>query len=78
MEPAIRFLGHGLGLSLHEEPFVASHTDVELEAGMVFAIEPGYKADGLGFHLEDNVIVTDDGIENMTTQVGPGPSVAGT
>ena len=75
MEPAIRFLGHGLGLSLHEEPFIASHTDTALEAGMVFAVEPVYKMDGLGFHLEDNVIVTHDGIENMTPLVGPGPVV---
>lgn len=77
MEPVIRFLGHGLGLGLHEEPFIASHTDVELEAGMVFAIEPVYRLGDLGFHLEDNVIVTEDGIENMTALVGQGPIVVG-
>jgi Xaa-Pro aminopeptidase len=77
MEPVIRFLGHGLGISLHEEPFIAGHTDVELEAGMVFAIEPVYRVGGLGFHLEDNVIVTEDGYENMTTLIGEGPVVVG-
>ena len=77
MEPVIRFLGHGLGLSLHEEPFIAGHTNVELESGMVFAIEPVYKLGDLGFHLEDNVIVTETGFENMTTLIGRGPIVVG-
>ena len=78
MAPAMRFLGHGLGLSLHEEPFIAAHTDTPLEAGMVFAIEPVYKTDdGMGFHLEDNLIVTATGVENMTARFGPDLIVAG-
>lgn len=78
MAPAMRFLGHGLGLSLHEEPFIAAHTDTALEAGMVFAIEPVYKAeDGIGYHLEDNVIVTPTGVENMTSRFGPDLIVVG-
>jgi len=78
MAPAMRFLGHGLGLSLHEEPFIAAHTDTVLEAGMVFAIEPVYKTeDGMGFHLEDNVIVTPTGLENMTARFGPALIVTG-
>jgi Xaa-Pro aminopeptidase len=48
MEPAIRFLGHGLGLSLHGEPFIASQTETELEVGMVFAIEPVYRSGASG------------------------------
>lgn len=71
MKPAIRFLGHGLGLSLHEEPFIAGHTDIELEAGMVFAIEPIYRIGNVGFHLEDNLIVTAGGVENMTSLFPP-------
>jgi Xaa-Pro dipeptidase len=71
MAPVIRFLGHGLGLSLHEEPFIAAHTNMVLEAGMVFAIEPVYRTgDGMGLHLEDNVIVTKTGVENMTSRLG--------
>ena len=78
MVPAMRFLGHGLGLSLHEEPFIAAHTDTVLEAGMVFAIEPVYKThDGVGFHLEDNLIVTATGVENMTSRFGPDLIVLG-
>jgi Xaa-Pro aminopeptidase len=70
MEPSIRFLGHGLGPSLHEEPFIAAHTDTVLEAGMVFAIEPVFRTGKVGYHLEDNVIVTSDGYENITNVFG--------
>jgi Xaa-Pro aminopeptidase len=70
MEPAIRFLGHGLGLSLHEEPFIADHSRTVLEAGMVLAIEPIYRDGDIGFHLEDNLIVTETGVENMTGRIG--------
>ena len=66
MAPAIRFLGHGLGLSLHEEPFIAEHSDTVLQPGMVFAIEPICVDDGNGYHLEDILLVTDDGYENLT------------
>jgi Xaa-Pro dipeptidase len=77
MEPAIRFLGHGLGLSLHEAPFIAAHTDTVLEPGMVLAVEPIYRRGEMGFHLEDNLIVTRDGVENMTARIGPELVVAG-
>ena len=70
MEPAIRFLGHGLGLSLHEEPFIAAHSQTVLEAGMVLAIEPIYRNRDSGFHLEDNLIVTESGVENLTSRIG--------
>jgi Xaa-Pro aminopeptidase len=62
--------GHGLGQSLFSEewPFVASDSDVTLEPGMVMALEAPYYIDGLGgFIIEDQVLVTADGIENMNT-----------
>ena len=78
MAPTMRFLAHSPGLSLHEEPFIAAHTDSVLEAGMVFAIEPVVKtADGMGFHLEDNLIVTPTGVDNMTSRFGPDLIVLG-
>jgi Xaa-Pro aminopeptidase len=78
MAPSMRFLGHGLGLSFHEEPFIAEHTDAVLEPGMVLAIEPVFNTnDGMGFHLEDNVIVTSQGEENMTSRFGPDLIVVG-
>jgi Xaa-Pro aminopeptidase len=77
MAPAIRFLGHGLGLSLHEEPFVAAHSDTVIESGMVLAIEPVYREGEIGFHLEDNLIVTNGGVENMTSYLGSELAVVG-
>jgi len=69
MKPVIKFLGHGLGLSLHEEPFISGHGDTVLEPGMVLAIEPVYRVGDIGFHLEDNVIVSQQGVENMTDRL---------
>lgn len=66
LSPAIRFLGHGLGLSLHEEPFIAAHAETVLEPGMVFAVEPVCTDEGNGYHLEDILLVTEHGYENLT------------
>lgn len=77
LEPAIGFLGHGLGLSLHEEPYIAPHSTTVLEEGMVLAVEPIYRTGDLGFHLEDNLIITSSGVENMTFRIGPDLVVAG-
>ena len=63
----LRFLGHGLGLGLHEGPFIDAHTEVVLEPGMVFAIEPvHFVPHEVGFHLEDVLLVTPEGHEVIT------------
>lgn len=58
--------GHGIGLSLHEEPFIMEGNDLVLEPGMAFSVEPGLYFEGdFGMRLEDIVVVTDDGCEPL-------------
>lgn len=62
-----RGLGHGIGLMIHEEPFVSSNRDSLLEAGNVITIEPGIYIPGWGgVRIEDSVIVNKDGYEVIT------------
>jgi Xaa-Pro aminopeptidase len=54
--------GHGIGLSVHEEPYIVAGNDVPLAAGMAFSIEPGIYFPGRwGARIEDIVVVTEDG-----------------
>lgn len=61
-------LGHGVGLEIHEKPFLSRRTEDVLQPGMVITIEPGiYLANRFGVRIEDMLLVTDDGCENLTT-----------
>jgi Xaa-Pro dipeptidase len=61
--PPIAFVGHGIGLHLHEDPYLGAENDCALEAGMVLGIEPLIYRTGYGFGLQnkDMVAVTEDG-----------------
>ena len=64
-------IGHGLGLGLHEYPMLKPTTDEPLQPGMVLCIEPAYLDPGVaGYHIEDLVLVTDDGREVLTDYEG--------
>jgi Xaa-Pro dipeptidase len=60
-------VGHCIGLRYHEGPFLDIGDDTEIEPGMVFTVEPGLYAAGLGgFRHSDTVVVTEDGVEFLT------------
>jgi Xaa-Pro aminopeptidase len=66
--PAIDFVGHGIGVHLHEEPYLGKYGDAELKAGMVLGIEPLVYGCGMGFGLQnkDMVAVTETGCELLS------------
>ena len=66
--PPISFVGHGIGLHLHEEPYLGRYSDEPLESGMVLGIEPLVYDTGYGFGMQnkDIVLVTDTGSELLS------------
>jgi Xaa-Pro dipeptidase len=62
----VPYVGHGIGIELDELP-VLTGSSLELEPGMVFALEPKFVLPGLGaIGIENTWVVTDDGVERLT------------
>ena len=69
--PPYHFVGHGLGVTLHEEPFINEFKSVQIQENMVLCIEPLTMLEGrYGMQIEDEVIITSDGYEPIT-RAGP-------
>lgn len=58
--------GHGIGLDVHEDPYIVEGNDLKLAPGMMHSIEPGIYIDGeLGVRIEDIVVITPDGADPL-------------
>jgi Xaa-Pro dipeptidase len=59
--------GHGLGLEVHEPPYMTEGNEQILEPGMTFTVEPGiYVPEIGGARVEDDMLITKDGAESLT------------
>ncbi|HET9261368.1 MAG TPA: Xaa-Pro peptidase family protein [Acidimicrobiia bacterium] len=58
--------GHGIGLEVHEHPYIVDGNETILQPGMCFSVEPGiYLPDEFGVRIEDIVVCTDDGVDSL-------------
>ncbi|HHX26894.1 MAG TPA: aminopeptidase P family protein [Firmicutes bacterium] len=70
VDPTLRreHVGHGVGLEVHEEPILRAGNDMIIEPGMVLCVEVGkYVPEVGGFQVEDTVVVTESGIEVLSS-----------
>jgi len=60
-------LGHGIGLDIHEPPYLVEGNETRLEPGMVFTLEPGvYQAGKFGIRIEDDCVMSETGVVVMS------------
>jgi Xaa-Pro dipeptidase len=72
IEPTLKFLGHGIGQTIHEEPYITDSRTVVLEPNITCTMEPLYMIPGrMGFHVEDMYRITPQGFEAITGTITP-------
>lgn len=64
--------GHGIGLEVHEPPYLVEGNSLKLSERMVFTVEPGvYLTGDFGVRIEDEILVTKKGYQNLSADVYP-------
>ena len=67
IEPTLKFLGHGIGQTIHEEPYLTDTRDIVFQPNITFTMEPLYMIPGeMGFHVEDMYVITERGFDALT------------
>lgn len=76
IQPTLKFLGHGIGGTVHEEPYITDTRDVALTANTTHTLEPLFMVPGrMGFHVEDMYRITTSGFEKLTGTIVPNSSL---
>ena len=72
IEPTLKFLGHGIGQTIHEEPYITDTRDIVFQPNITFTMEPLYMIPGrMGFHVEDMYVITPEGFAPLTGGITP-------
>jgi len=76
IQPSLTFLGHGIGRTIHEEPYLTETREIVLQPNVTHTMEPLYMVPGrMGFHVEDMYRITETGFEKITGLTFPNDSL---